>query len=109
MQYATSTVTAAGHSCRVLQAGQGQPVVYFAGVGGLPRWSPFLDALAATRRAIAPSLPGFPGATDFRHLDDYYEWVVAALEIIEGLADEPVDLIASSVTAPLAAEVAAVA
>jgi len=105
MQYASSTVVAAGHSCRVLESGQGQPVVYFAGVGGLPRWSPFLDALAATRRVIVPSIPGFPGAIDFRHLDDYYEWVVAALELLEGVGAAPVDLIASSVTAPLAAEV----
>jgi pimeloyl-ACP methyl ester carboxylesterase len=109
MQATTKTVTVVGHPCRVLEAGQGQPVVYFAGVGGLPRWSPFLDALAATRRVIAPSLPGFPGAVDFRHLDDYYEWVVAALELIEKLAGESIDLVASSVTAPLAAEIAGLA
>lgn len=83
--------------------------MYFAGVGGLPRWSPFLDALASTRRVIVPSLPGFPGAIDFRHLDDYYEWVVAALELLEGIGEAPLDLVASSVAAPLAAEVAGLA
>ena len=109
MQPTTTAVTVAGHPCRVFTAGQGPSVVYFAGVGGLPRWSPFLDALAATRRVIAPSLPGFPGAVDFRHLDDYYEWVVAALELIEKLDAAPVDLLASSVSGPLAAEVAGLA
>ena len=105
----SSSVKVAGHSCRVLEAGTGSPVVFFAGIGGLPKWSPFLDALSTTHRVIAPSLPGFPGATEFRHLDDYHEWVVAALELLEALGDTPVDLIASSVTGPLAAEVAGIA
>ncbi len=109
MQFTTSTVVAAGHACRVLQGGQGQPVLYFAGVGGLPRWSPFLDALASTRRVVAPSLPGFPGSVEFRHLDDYFEWVVAALELVESAGNGSIDLVASSVAGPLAAEVAALA
>lgn len=108
-QVFTRSVTVAGHPCRVLESGAGIPTVYFAGIGGLPRWSPFLDALASSRRVIAPSLPGFPGAPDFRHLDEYYEWVVAALELLEALGDESVDLIASSVTGTLAAEIAAIA
>src|SRR5262249_47119894 len=98
-----------GHPCRVLQSGAGRRVVYFAGIGGLPRWSPFLDALAKTCDVIAPSLAGFPGSPDFRHLDDYYAWIVAALEILEQLGDEAVDVVASSVAAPLLAEVAGLA
>ena len=82
--------------------------MYFAGIGGLPRWSPFLEALASTHRVIAPSLPGFPGSPEFRHLDEYYEWVIAAFELLEVLGEESVDLIASSVTGPLAAEVAGI-
>ena len=105
----SSSVTVAGHPCRVLEAGAGAPVVYFAGIGGLPKWSPFLDSLSVTHRVIAPSLPGFPGAPEFRHLDDYHEWVVAALELLEALRVAPVDLVASSVTAPLAAEVTGIA
>jgi pimeloyl-ACP methyl ester carboxylesterase len=108
-QVKSSSVTVAGHPCRVLEAGAGSPVVYLAGIGGLPKWSPFLDALSTTRRVIAPSLPGFPGAPDFRHLDDYHEWVVATLELLEALGDAPVDLVATSVAGPLAAEVAGIA
>jgi pimeloyl-ACP methyl ester carboxylesterase len=100
-------VTPLGHTCRVLEAGNGTPVVFLAGVGGLPQWSPFLDALAKTRRVIVPSLPGFPGAQDFRHLDEYYDWVVAALEITEQLELPSFDLIGSSVGGALAAELAA--
>jgi pimeloyl-ACP methyl ester carboxylesterase len=109
MSVKSSSVIVAGHPCRVLAAGTGSPVVYFAGVGGLPKWSPFLDSLSTTHRVIAPSLPGFPGAPEFRHLDDYFEWVVAALELIEALGDAPIDLVASSISGPLAAEVASIA
>jgi pimeloyl-ACP methyl ester carboxylesterase len=103
----TFEVAPLGHKCRVLEGGSGAPVVFLAGVGGLPQWAPFLDALAKTRRVIAPSLPGFPGAQEFRHLDEYYDWVVAALEITEQLGQPSFDLIGSSVGGALAAELAA--
>lgn len=102
-------VVVGGHPHRILESGSGDPLVFFAGVGGLPRWIPFLEKLAATRRVIVPSLPGFPGASEFRHLDEYYDWVMAALELLERLGVEPVDLIGSSVGGALAAELAAVA
>lgn len=105
------TLTVGGRPVRVLEAGQGvgAPAVFFAGIGGLPRWIPFLDHLAASRRVIAPSLPGFPGAADFRHLDSLLDWIVHAVETIEALDEHPVDLIGSSVGGALAAEVAALA
>ena len=52
------TVGVAGVSCRVWEQGDGEPIAFLAGVGGLPRWTPFLQRLARTRRVIAPSLPG---------------------------------------------------
>lgn len=96
-----------GHPHRILESGTGEPLVFFAGVGGLPRWIPFLDHLAATRRVLAPSLPGFPGAPQFRHLDEYYDWVLASLELLEQIGVERVDLVGSSVGGALAAELAA--
>lgn len=98
-----------GHGSRVWEAGTGNPVVFLAGIGGLPSWPPFLGALAKQHRVIAPSLPGFPGAEQFRHLDSYLDWVVAVLEMLEALDTAPVDLIGSSVGGALAAEVAALA
>lgn len=97
---------------RVLERGEGAnapPAVFFAGIGGLPDWIPFLDRLAESRRVIAPSLPGFPGAEAFRHLDTLLDWIVHAVETIEALDTSPVDLIGSSVGGALAAEVTAIA
>ena len=99
-----------GHPVRVWEQGQGAPAtVFFAGIGGLPSWLPFLERLSETRRVLAPSLPGFPGAPEFRHLDGLLDWIVQAVETVEAVADAPVDLIGSSVGGALAAEVAALA
>ncbi len=101
-----------GHSVRVWEAGDNPrlpPAAFFAGIGGLPQWLPFLEELATTRRVVVPSLPGFPGAQNFRHLDSLLDWIVHAVETIEALDETPVDLIGSSVGGALAAEVAALA
>ena len=120
------SITVGGHPVRVWEAGENPsvpPAVFFAGLGGLPRWLPFLDELAATRRVIVPSLPGFPGAPNFRHLDGLLDWIVPAVESIEALEEpsageregpaprreQPIDLIGSSIGGALAAEVAAIA
>ena len=67
------TVTVNGHACRVWEKGSGAAVGFLAGLGGAPRWTPFLDALAQHRRVIVPSLPGFPGATGHERLDDHLD------------------------------------
>ena len=105
-------VAVGGQPVRVWEAGSNPsvpPAVFFAGVGGLPKWLPFLDELATTRRVIVPSLPGFPGNENFRHLDSLLDWIVHAVETMEALDEERVDLIGSSVGGALAAEVAAIA
>ena len=107
-----TSLTVGGHAVRVLEQGDDTalpPIVFFAGIGGLPGWIPFLDRLADTRRVIVPSLPGFPGAADFRQLDSLLDWIVHAVETVEALDAAPVDLVGSSVGGALAAEVAAIA
>ena len=96
-----------GEEVRVWEQGDGQPVVFLAGFGGLPKWIAFLDRLAESRRVIVPSLPGFPGAEGHGRLDDLLDWTAATLEILEGATDGPFGLVASSVSAPLALEAAA--
>ncbi len=96
-----------GVEARVWEQGEGAPVVFLPGFMGLPKWIPFLDLLAEQRRVIVPSLPGFPGAVGHQQLDELSDWVAATLEILEAATDGPVDLIASSVAAALALEVAA--
>ena len=102
------TVDVDGHAYRVWEKGEGKPFGYLAGIGGLTAWTPFLERMAQTRRVIAPSLPGFPGAESFRHLDGHLDWLVTveALLLEAGLADG--DLMGVSVGGALAADIAAV-
>jgi pimeloyl-ACP methyl ester carboxylesterase len=105
----TSTIDINGFATRVWRLGTGPKIGFLAGYGGLPRWIPFLDRLAARRTVIVPSLPGFPGG-DRGHaiLDTHLDWVLAVREIIDKAGLAGADLVGSSVGGSLAAEVAAI-
>jgi pimeloyl-ACP methyl ester carboxylesterase len=107
MRPAARTVSVNGFPCRVWEAGEGEPLGVLAGLGGTPRWTPFLERLAERHRVIVPSLPGFPGALGHDRLDDLSDWVSATLDLLEGAGLYGVDLVGSSVGGMLAAEVAA--
>ena len=103
----TTTIDVNGHACRVWSKGKGPKIGWIAGFGGLPRWIPMLDKLAETHTVIAPSLPGFPGATGHTLLDSHLDWICAVRDIVLKSGLENADLAGSSVGASLAAEFAA--
>lgn len=96
-----------GGEARVWEKGEGPPLCFLGGLRGLPRWPAFLDRLAARRRVLAPSLPGFPGATGHQELDGVADWVTAALDLLEASGAAGADLVGASVGATLAVEIAA--
>jgi pimeloyl-ACP methyl ester carboxylesterase len=105
----TSAVEINGHSCRVWTAGSGPKLGFIAGFGGLPKWVPFLDALAAKRTVVVPSLPGFPGGErGHTVLDTHLDWVLAVRELLHKAGLDGADLAGSSVGAAMAAEIAAI-
>jgi pimeloyl-ACP methyl ester carboxylesterase len=105
----TLSVDINGFSCRVWKKGQGPRLGFLAGFGGLPRWIPFLDALARQRTVIVPSLPGFPGG-ERSHivLDSHLDWVLAVRHLLQKAGLEGADLAGSSVGGSFAAEIAAI-
>lgn len=97
-----------GQRCRVWEKGEGPAVGFLAGLGGLLHWSPFLDRLAAGRRVVAPSLPGFPGAgRGHDTLDSQLDWLVATHDLLHAADLKGADLIGVSVGGALAVEMAA--
>ena len=105
----TLTIDVNGFPTRVWRKGSGPKLGFLAGYGGLPRWVPFLDALAEHRTVIVPSLPGFPGG-DRGHtiLDTHLDWLLAVREILARAELLGADLAGSSVGGSLVADVAAI-
>ncbi len=105
----TTSVEINGFSCRVWTAGSGPKLGFLAGFGGLPKWVPFLDALARERTVVVPSLPGFPGGErGHTVLDNHLDWVLAVRQLLQKAGLDGADLAGSSVGAALAAEMAAI-
>lgn len=93
----------------VRRAGQGTAVGFLHGMLGTPPGHPLLSALAeASHEVTAPSLPGFTGSAPSEDLRTIYDWVAATSEVVDlaGIAGGPV--VASSVGAMLALELAAI-
>ena len=101
------SVTVAGAACRVWEQGAGQRVTFLPGIGGLPRWSGFLDSLARERLVVAPTIPGFPGSEALPELDDQLDWLLATYDLLQACGGAGGDLVGVSVGAALAADVAA--
>src|SRR5258707_15272026 len=105
----TTTVEINGFSSRIWKAGNGPKLGFIAGFGGLPRWIPFLAALAKERTIIVPSLPGSPGGErGHTVLDNHLDWVLATHLLLHKAGLDGADLAGSSVAGSLAAAVAAV-
>ncbi|WP_323673382.1 alpha/beta hydrolase [Candidatus Poriferisodalis multihospitum] len=93
----------------IVELGEGPTVGYLHGMLGNPGVHAVLEELAAVgHRVVAPSLPGFTGSSEPDGLRNLHDWVVATSEVVDvaGLAGAP--LVASSVGAMLALELAAV-
>jgi pimeloyl-ACP methyl ester carboxylesterase len=93
---------------RVKIAGQGPPLVFFHGAGGL-EWDDFLDDLARTHTVYAPEHPGTtPGDPDaIKSLDDLWDLVLYYYELFDRLELESPVVVGHSFGGMVAAEVAA--
>jgi pimeloyl-ACP methyl ester carboxylesterase len=96
-----------GLTFRVLEAGEGPPLVYFHSIHEREGWSPFLDALAARFRVHAPLHPGVRGSTGVETLDDVLDLVLAYDELLEALDAPPAHLVGHFFGGMVAAELAA--
>ncbi len=108
MQLKEEHVKLADYEARIWSKGSGKKVGFFPGIGGLPKWTEFLELLSADFEVIAPSLPGFPGGgRKHLDLDGIFEWLLVTNDLIRISGLQNADLVASSVSAPLIADWAA--
>ena len=92
---------------RVLSAGEGDPVVFLHGEGGLS-WDPFLDGLAEGRTVIAPEHLGSGTSQGVEHLQDMLDLVLYYCELFDALSLPAAPIIGHSFGGMVAAEIAAI-
>jgi pimeloyl-ACP methyl ester carboxylesterase len=90
----------------ILERGQGAPILYLHGGGGIAPDLPFLDLLAQARRIIAPSHPGFGKSSLPDWLDSVDDISQIYLELIDRLGLTRTDLVGFSIGGWIAAELA---
>ena len=94
---------------RVFEAGEGPPLVFLHGPGGLTDDSPFLAALARRWHVFAPLLPGYGDSEGVEELRDMLAVTLHSFDVIDALGLERPMLVGHSMGGMIAAEMAAVA
>ena len=99
-------ISIAGVELDVFERGQGAPILYLHGGGGIGLDLPFLELLAKERRVIAPSHPGFGKSSLPDWLDSIDDIAHIYLELMDRLSLARTDLVGFSIGGWIAADIA---
>ena len=91
----------------ILHAGEGAPLLFLHGAGGVPTWDGVLPALSKEFHVYAPLLPGFGGSTGLEYLDDQWDLFLHGFDVIDALGLERPYVVGESIGGWLATEMAA--
>jgi pimeloyl-ACP methyl ester carboxylesterase len=94
-------------SIEVLEAGEGSPLLFLHGAGGIVAWEGVLPLLSSKRRVYAPLLPGFGASTGLECLEDQFDLFMHGFDVIEALGLERPYVVGESFGGWMAAEMAA--
>lgn len=92
---------------RIFEGGEGAPLVFLHGAGGLTAQDPFLGALAAKYKVYAPLLPGYGDSEEAPALRDMLDIALHTLDVADALGLENPILCGHSMGGMIAAEMAA--
>jgi pimeloyl-ACP methyl ester carboxylesterase len=104
------TISLAGAAIELFDGGAGRgeaPILYLHAGRGFRPAAPYVAMLAARRRLIAPSHPGFGRSELPDWLDHIDDIAYLYLELVERLGLDRVDLVGASIGGWIAAEIAA--
>lgn len=107
MEDKTVTVRGGMFQTKLRTDGQGDPLLFLHGAGGLRGWDPFLAELAKQFTVYAPSHPGFETSTGLDHVDDMLDLVVYYNDLLDTLGIASAHVVGHSMGGMLAAELAA--
>jgi pimeloyl-ACP methyl ester carboxylesterase len=94
-------------SVQVLEAGEGSPLLFLHGAGGIASWEGVLPLLAGKYHVYAPLLPGFGQSTGLECLDDQFDLFLHGFDVIDALELERPYVVGESLGGWMAAEMAA--
>jgi len=103
------TIQTAHVPVRYFEGGQGQPLVYLHGAGGLDLEQVFLAALAEKYHVFAPLLPGYGDSEECAELRDMLDFTLHGWDVVDALGIQDPILVGFSMGGMIAAEMAAVA
>lgn len=92
-----------------LEAGQGEPLVFLHGAGGLDLEQNFLNGLAEHFHVIAPLLPGYGQSEECAELREMLDFTLHTWDVLDAIGVKDPILVGHSMGGMIAAEMAAVA
>jgi pimeloyl-ACP methyl ester carboxylesterase len=92
---------------QVLEAGEGLPLLFLHGAGGISGWEGVLPLLSQRFHVYAPLLPGFGQSTGLDFLEDQYDLFAHCFDLIEALNLDRPYVVGESLGGWMAAEMAA--
>ena len=94
-------------SIEVLEAGEGEPLLFLHGAGGIAAWEGALPLLSEKYHVHAPLLPGFGRSDGLDYLEDQFDLFLHGFDVIEALGLERPYIVGESLGGWMAAEMAA--
>ncbi len=91
----------------VLEAGEGEPLLFLHGAGGIAAWEGALPLLAERYHVYAPLLPGFGQSSGLDSLDDQFDLFLHGFDVMAALGLERPYVVGESLGGWMAAEMAA--
>jgi pimeloyl-ACP methyl ester carboxylesterase len=97
-------LTVDGVKLHLQRKGSGPPLLFLHGAGGVPRWLPFFDELAAQFDLIVPDHPGFGASEDPGWIRSVRDIALFYLDALEQMDLEGVHVVGHSVGGWIAAQ-----
>jgi pimeloyl-ACP methyl ester carboxylesterase len=94
---------------RYLQGGEGEPLVYLHGAGGITADDPLLNRLAQAHRVYAPLIPGYGDSEEAPSIRDMLDFTLHTWDVVAALGLTDPVLVGHSMGGMIAAEMAAIA
>ena len=94
---------------RYLEGGQGEPLVFLHGAGGMTEGDPLLAELASRFHVYAPYIPGYGETEECGEIRDMLDFALHTWDVVEALGIKNPILVGHSMGGMIAAEMAALA